>query len=149
MALDLGCLQGRAESFWQEEGQRVEKDFQLNRAMTKLISLKKNSHFTKVLKNRVINNSLFSIYCVKNFIKKKNNSRKLYISFVMKKKIGNSVRRNRIKRKLKSAVHKLLKVNGAINLNYTYIIFGKTKTYQEKSGYILKKMKEDFQGIKI
>ncbi len=117
--------------------------------MTKLISLKKNSHFTTVLKNRVISNSLFSIYCVKNFIKKNNSTKKLYISFVMKKKIGNSVKRNRIKRKLRSVVEKLLKVKGTIDLNYTYLVFGKSKTYDEKSENILKKMKEDFRSIKI
>ena len=50
--------------------------------MTKLESLKKNSHFETVLRNRVVNNDLFSIYCVKNFIKKKNNTRKLYISAI-------------------------------------------------------------------
>ena len=70
--------------------------------MTKLESLKKNSHFETVLKNRVVNNDLFSIYRVKNFIKKKPNGKKLYISFVMRKKVGNAVKRNRIKRKLKS-----------------------------------------------
>ena len=33
----------------------------------------------------------------------------LLISFVMKKKIGNAVKRNKIRRKLKAIVHKLLK----------------------------------------
>ena len=46
----------------------------------------------------------------------------------MRKKIGNAVKRNRIKRKLKSIVQKLLKINSAINSNYTYIIFGKGKS---------------------
>ena len=44
--------------------------------MTKLESLKKNSHFETVLRNRVINNDLFSIYRMKNFIKKKSNNKK-------------------------------------------------------------------------
>ena len=37
--------------------------------MTKLESLKKNSHFEIALKNRIINNDLFTIYRAKNFIK--------------------------------------------------------------------------------
>ena len=38
--------------------------------MTKLESLKKSSHFEVVLKHRVINNDLFTIYRTKNFVKK-------------------------------------------------------------------------------
>ena len=49
------------------------------------------------------------------------------------KKVGNAVKRNRIKRRLKSTVQKLLKVNSAINSNYTYIIFGIRKVYEEDS----------------
>ena len=116
--------------------------------MTKLESLKKNSHFETVLKNRVVNNDLFSIYRVKNFIKKKTNGKKLYISFVMRKKVGNAVKRNRIKRKLKSVVQKLLKINSAINSDYTYIIFGKSKVYNEHSGELFEKMKKSFKEIR-
>tara|TARA_B100000945_G_C20403373_1_gene608591 strand:- start:1600 stop:1953 length:354 start_codon:yes stop_codon:yes gene_type:complete len=116
--------------------------------MTKLESLKKNSHFETVLKNRVVNNELFTIYRTKNFIKKKDNIRKLYISFIMRKKIGNAVKRNRIKRKLKSIVQKLLKIDSAINSNYTYIIFGKTKVYNENYKGLLEKMKKSFKGMR-
>ena len=115
--------------------------------MTKLESLKKNSHFETVLKNRVINNDLFSIYRVKNFIKKKDSDKKLYISFVMRKKVGNAVKRNRIKRKLKSIVQKLLKISSAINSNYTYIIFGKTKVYEKHNEELFEKMKKSFKGM--
>ena len=115
--------------------------------MTKLESLKKNSHFETVLKNRIVNNDLFSIYRAKNFIKNKSSAKKLYISFVMRKKIGNAVKRNRIKRRLKSIVQKLLKINSAINSNYTYIIFGKAKAYEEHSKNLLIKMKKSFREI--
>ena len=90
--------------------------------MTKLESLKKNYHFQKVLRNRVISNECFTIYRSKNFLDKKNKSKKLYISFVMRKKIGNAVKRNRIKRKLRSIVQKLSMMNSTINLDYIYII---------------------------
>ena len=78
-------------------------------------------------------------------IKKKN---KLYISFVIKKKIGNAVKRNRIKRKLRSIVQKLTKINGAINLNYTYIVFGKTKSYKENHISLYERMEQSFKKIK-
>ena len=79
--------------------------------MTKLESLKKSSHFTRVLKHKVINNDFFTVYRTRNFIKKTNNTKKLFISFIMKKKIGNAVKRNKIRRKLKSIIQKLLKMN--------------------------------------
>ena len=47
----------------------------------------------------------------------------------MKKKIGNSVIRNKIKRKLKSAVQKILQKKSPIDLDYTYVIFGKNNIY--------------------
>ena len=146
MVLDLECQQKAVVNFWQEEEQRVVKDFRPSQTMTKLESLKKNSHFKTVLKNRVDNNDLFSIYRGKNFIKK-NNGKKLHISFVMKKKVGNAVKRNRIKRKLKSVVQKLLKINSAINIDYTYIIFGKTKIYKEHSRELFEKMKKSFKRM--
>ena len=115
--------------------------------MIKLESLKKNSHFQTVLKHRVINNDLFSIYRTKNFIKKKDSVKKLHISFVMKKKIGNAVKRNKIRRKLKAIVHKLLKKRGAINRDYTYIVFGKSNAYAEKQIVLMPAMIKSFKKL--
>ncbi len=147
MVLSTEWLQNLEENFCLEEEQRVEKDFRLKLIMTKLVSLKKSSHFKIVLKNRVVSNDLFTIYRVKNFIKKTNNTKKLYISFVMRKKIGNAVKRNRIKRKLKSIIQKLLKMNSLINLNYTYIILGKEKVYKEYHDTVFEKMKKSFKRM--
>ena len=47
--------------------------------------------------------------------------KKLYVSFVMRKKIGNAVKRNRIKRKLRSIVQKLLMMNSTITVSYTHL----------------------------
>ena len=115
--------------------------------MPKLESLKKNSHFQRVLINRVINNECFTIYRSKNFLDKKNKGKKLYVSFVMRKKIGNAVKRNRIKRKLRSIVQKLLMVNSTINLDYIYVIFGKDKAYKEYSNSLYEKMKKSFKNM--
>ena len=147
MVSDQECPQKEAESLLQEDVQKEEKDYQHNQEMTKLQSLKKNSHFETVLKNRVINNDLFSIYRVKNFIEEKNTKKNLYISFVMRKKIGNAVKRNRIKRKLKSIVYKLLKKNSSINIDYTYIVFGKSKVYDEDSLQLFEKMRKSFKSM--
>ena len=120
--------------------------------MTKLESLKKNSHFQRVLRNRVINNECFTIYRSKNFLDKKNKGKKLYVSFVMRKKIGNAVKRNRIKRKLRSIVQKLLMMTSTINLDYIYVIFGKDKAYNEYNNSLYEKMKKSFkrmQSLKV
>ncbi len=92
--------------------------------MVRLESLKKSNQFRKILKEKKIHTDYFSIFASKNFFKPKYKS-SLLISFVMKKKIGNAVKRNKIRRKLKANVQKLLKKKGAINKDYTYIVFGK------------------------
>jgi len=115
--------------------------------MVQVESLKKNSHFKTVLKEKKFHTDFFSIFAAKNFIKLKNKNA-LSISFVMKKKIGNAIKRNRIKRKLKAIVLKLLKIKGAINCNYTYIVFGKAKAYTEKHNILLLEMNKIFKKIK-
>ena len=114
--------------------------------MIKLESLKKNQHFKLVLKEKKVHTEFFSIFAAKNFISVKNKNL-LHISFVMKKKIGNAVKRNKIRRKLKAIVHKLLKIKGAINSNYTYIVFGKSKAYKEKHDILLSEMQKNFKKI--
>ena len=66
----------------------------------------------------------------------------------MKKNIGNAVTRNKIKRKLKYAVQKILRENKLINLNYTYVIFGKNNVYKDKFADVLDKINETFKKIK-
>ena len=112
--------------------------------MIKLESLKKNNHFKLVLKEKKTHTDFFSIFAAKNFISKKNKDL-LLISFVMKKKIGNAVIRNRIRRKLKAIVHKLLKIKGAINSNYTYIVFGKSKAYEKDHKILFSTKQKSFE----
>ena len=115
--------------------------------MVKLVSLKKSNHFKSALKEKRRHTDFFSIFAAKSFIKPKNKNN-LQISFVMKKKIGNAVKRNKIRRKLKAIVIKLLKIKGAINKNYTYIVFGKSKAYKEKHEILLSAMIKCFKKIK-
>jgi ribonuclease P protein component len=112
--------------------------------MIKLESLKKNNHFKLALKDKKVHSDFFSIFAAKNFIPK-NNKNLLHISFVMKKKIGNAVVRNRIRRKLKAIVHRLLKIKGAINTNYTYIVFGKSKAYEKDHKILFSAMQKSFE----
>ena len=115
--------------------------------MVKVESLKNSSHFKIVLREKNFHTDFFSIFAAKNFTKQKSKNT-LNVSFVMKKKIGSAVKRNRIKRKLKAIVIKLSKIKGAINYNYTYIVFGKTKAYEKKYGILLLEMTKVFKKIK-
>ena len=112
--------------------------------MIKLESLKKNDHFKLTLKEKKVHSDFFSIFAAKNFISLKNKNL-LHISFVMKKKIGNAVKRNKIRRRLKAIVHKLLKIKGAINTNYTYIVFGKSKAYEKDHKILFSTMQKNFE----
>ena len=115
--------------------------------MVKLESLKKSNQFIKVLKEKKVHTDYFSIFAAKNFFKAKHKAN-LLISFVMKKKIGNAVKRNKIRRKLKAIVQKLLKKRGAINKDYTYIVFGKSNAYAQKQDVLLPLMEKSFSKLK-
>ena len=115
--------------------------------MIKLESLKKSNQFKKALREKKIHTHYFSIFAAKNFFKPKRKS-DLIISFVMKKKIGNAVKRNKIRRKLKANVQKILKKRGAINKDYTYIVFGKSNAYAQKQEVLLPLMEKSFSKLK-
>ena len=116
--------------------------------MIKFRSLNKNEEFLKVLKKKRINTKYFTVYFDKNSKNFKNGFNKyLNISFVMKKKIGNAVTRNKIKRKLKYAVQKISKEKRTIDLNYTYVIFGKNNVYKDKFSLVLNEVNEMFKKI--
>ena len=66
----------------------------------------------------------------------------------MKKNVGNAVTRNRIKRKLKYAVQKISKESKLIDLNYTYVIFGKNNVYKDKFAFVLDEINVTFKKIK-
>ena len=113
--------------------------------MIKLESLKKGDHFKLVLNGKKIHTNFYSIFATKNFLKSEKNT--LVISFVVKKKIGNAVKRNRIRRKLKAITQKILKIKGAININYTHIIICKTKSYTEKFDKVFLEMQKSFKKL--
>ena len=116
--------------------------------MVKLESLKKSNQFKQTLKEKKVHSEFFSIFAAKNFYEPKCKTN-LLISFVMKKKIGNAVKRNKIRRKLKAIVQKLLKKRGAISKDYTYIVFGKSNAYIQKQKILMPLMENSFNKIKI
>ena len=130
------------------EEKKEEKRYQHNfDSMIKLQSFNESKKFGKILKHRKFDTSYFTVYFSKNVETFNDKKKNLNISFVMKKKIGNAVKRNKIKRKLKSAVRTLLEDKGKINLNYTYVMFGKNSAYKEKFSTILSETKNIFKKI--
>jgi len=87
----------------------------------KIVSLSKNEDFKSILSGKKISNKYLTIFFKK--LSDKNNNR-LNISFVAKKKIGNAVTRNRIKRRLRNIMNEAVKsIN--INLNYCYLLIAR------------------------
>jgi len=117
--------------------------------MIKFRSLNQSKEFIKILSKKKLNRKYFTLYFGKNLKNNKNDFNKyLNISFVMKKNIGNAVTRNKIKRKLKHAVQKISKEKQLIDLNYTYIIFGKNNVYKDKFALVLDEVNDTFKKIK-
>ena len=54
-----------------------------------------------------------------------------------------------IRRKLKAIVQKLVKKKGAINRDYTYIVFGKSNAYNQKHNVLLESMEKSFSKLNI
>ena len=113
--------------------------------MIKFKSLNKSKDFLKILKKKRLHTKYFTIYYDKSLM---NSDKFLNISFVMKKNVGNAVTRNKIKRKLKYAVQQISGKKQLIDLNYTYVIFGKNNVQKDKFINVLSKVNETFKKIK-
>ena len=83
---------------------------------SKIVSLSKNSEFLSLLNGNKIANKYSTIF----FKKLKNKNYKcLNVSFVAKKKIGNAVIRNKIKRRLKNIMNNKIKKK-KVSFDYCY-----------------------------
>ena len=114
--------------------------------MIKFQSLNQSKQFLRILKKKSLNTKYFTIYFERNL--EENSKNNLNISFVMKKKLGNAVKRNKIKRKLKAAVQKILREKETVDLNRTYVIFGRNNVYKDKFQLVFNEVNEVFKRIK-
>ncbi len=92
---------------------------------SKILSLSKSEDFKNLLNGRKISNSYSTIFIKK--ISSKNN-KMLNVAIVTKKKIGNAVFRNRIKRRMRSILRDAIKTIN-MNLNYSYLFIAKKNIY--------------------
>ena len=88
---------------------------------SKILALSKNEEFKNLLKQRKVSNKYVTIFFGKLINKNKN---KLNISFVTKKKIGNAVKRNKIKRRLRNIVNDAVK-KVSLEFDYSYLVIAK------------------------
>ena len=88
---------------------------------SKILALSKNEEFKNLLKQKKISNKYVTIFF--GNLANKDDS-KLNISFVTKKKIGNAVKRNKIKRRLRNIVNEAVK-KVSIKFNYSYLVIAK------------------------
>ena len=110
----------------------------------KLLSLSKNQDFKSLLTGKKISNKYINIF-FKNLSNKSNNY--LNISFVTQKKLGNAVKRNKIKRRLRSIMSQMIEIS-KINFNYSYLLIAKKTVLIDKFQTIKKTVFSDFESIK-
>tara|TARA_Y100000816_G_scaffold257117_1_gene211077 strand:- start:231 stop:572 length:342 start_codon:yes stop_codon:yes gene_type:complete len=111
---------------------------------SKILPLSKNEEFKKLLKMKKISNKYVTIYFG---ILKNKDYKKLNISFVTKKKIGNAVRRNKIKRRLKSITNDVIKKK-SIKLKYSYLVIAKPTVLNSEFKNIKETLFQEFKKIK-
>ena len=111
---------------------------------SKIIALSKNEEFKNLLKQNKISNKYVTIYFGKIINK---NKKKLNISFVTKRKIGNAVKRNKIKRRLRNIVNDAVK-NIALKFDYSYLVIAKPTMLNKEYTIIKETLFRDFERIK-
>ena len=111
---------------------------------SKIISLSKNGDFKSILSGKKLSNKYLTIFFRKLSDKDNKN---LNISFITKKKIGNAVNRNKIKRRLRNIMNEATKkVN--INFNYCYLLIARSSILKDSYANIKETLFSEFEKIK-
>ena len=111
---------------------------------SKILALSKNEDFRKLLQQKKVSNKYVTIFfgCLNG-----KNKNKLNISFVTKKKIGNAVKRNKIKRRLRNIMNDAFK-KVSINLDYSYLVIAKPTMLKNEFKIIKETLFQEFIKIK-
>ena len=111
---------------------------------SKIVSLSKNEDFKSILGGKKISNKYLTIFFKKLSDK---DSKKLNVSILTKKKIGNAVKRNKIKRRLRNIMNYAEKKID-INLMYCYLLIAKISVLNDPYENIKQTLLADFEKIK-
>ena len=111
---------------------------------SKTLALSKNEDFKSLLKKKKLSNKYVTIFFG---VLDNKNTKKLNISFVTKKKIGNAVKRNKIKRRLRNIIDEVVK-KISIKLNYSYLVIAKPTMLNNEYTNIKETLFQSFKKIK-
>ena len=111
---------------------------------SKILALSKNEQFKSLLNQRKISNKYVTIFFGRLVNKNKD---KLNISFVTKRKIGNAVKRNKIKRRLRNIVNDAVK-KISLKFNYSYLVIAKPTMLNNEYTIIKETLFRDFERIR-
>ena len=111
---------------------------------SKIVALSKSEEFKNLLKQKKLSNKYVTIFFGKLTDK---DNKKLNISFVTKKKIGNAVKRNKIKRRLRNILNEAVK-KISINFNYSFLVIAKSSMLNNEYKLIKETLFQDFEKIK-
>ena len=111
---------------------------------SKILALSKNEEFKNLLNKKRLSNKYVTIFF--GILDNKNN-KKLNISFVTKKKIGNAVKRNKIKRRLRNIINDAVK-KISIKFNYSYLVIAKPTMLNNEYTNIKETLFQSFEKIK-
>jgi ribonuclease P protein component len=111
---------------------------------SKILALSKNEEFKNLLKQRKISNKYVTIFFGKLTNK---NKKKLNISFVTKRKIGNAVKRNKIKRRLRNIVNDAVK-KISLEFDYSYLVIAKPTMLNNEYAIIKETLFQDLERIR-
>jgi len=111
---------------------------------SKILALSKNEEFKNLLNKKRLSNKYVTIFF--GILENKNNKR-LNISFVTKKKIGNAVKRNKIKRRLRNIINDAVK-KITIKFSYSYLVIAKPTMLNNEYTNIKETLFQSFKKIK-
>ena len=122
----------------------MEKAKKIKLIKSKIPALSKNEEFKNLLSKKKLSNNYVTIFF--GTLDNKNN-KKLNISFVTKKKIGNAIKRNKIKRRLRSIINDAVK-KISIKFNYSYLVIAKPTMLNNDFKNIKETLIQSFKKIK-
>ena len=111
---------------------------------SKILALSKNEEFKNLLQQKKISNKYVTVF-FGNLPNK--DSKNLNISFVTKKKIGNAVKRNKIKRRLRSIIDDAVK-KVLVKFDYSYLVIAKSTMLNNEYKNIKETLFLDLEKIK-
>ena len=111
---------------------------------SKILALSKSEEFKTLLNKKNLSNKYVTIFFG---ILENKNSQVLNISFVTKKKIGNAVKRNKIKRRLRNIINDAVK-KISIKLKYSYLVIAKPTMLNNDYTNIKETLFQSFKKIK-